>query len=167
MRNGTAKKTAVGGVLAALAIVIMCLGGLIPLFTFVCVVLCLLIGMIVFRICGTRFAVAWYIVVCILGLLLGPDKEAAALFTVLGYYPVIKEKLDKKKLKILWKLVFFNFMIFLLYGLMIFVLGVTQITAEYAQMSRILLAVMVLCGNLTFFLTDCIMGRMERIFKKR
>ena len=38
-RNG-AKSVALGGVMAALAVVIMCMGGIIPLATYVCPMLC-------------------------------------------------------------------------------------------------------------------------------
>ena len=48
------RSTALGGVMAALAVVIMCLGGMIPLATFVCPVLCMLLLQFVFRLCGRR-----------------------------------------------------------------------------------------------------------------
>ena len=40
MRNTNAKAMALGGVLGALALVIMCMGGLIPFATYVCPMLC-------------------------------------------------------------------------------------------------------------------------------
>ena len=43
MRNGSAKKIALSGMLAALAMVIMCMGGLIPVATYVCPMLCCVI----------------------------------------------------------------------------------------------------------------------------
>ena len=43
-----------------------------------------------------RKQVAWscYAAIAILGTLLGPDKEASMLFVFLGYYPLVKPKLD-------------------------------------------------------------------------
>ena len=38
---------------------------------------------------------AWYGAVSILSLLLGPDKEAAAIFLALGYYPILKRHIDR------------------------------------------------------------------------
>ena len=59
MRN-SAHKIALGGVLAALAVVIMTMGGLIPIATYVCPMACCLILFIVFQLCGSRVAWAWY-----------------------------------------------------------------------------------------------------------
>ena len=80
MRRGYAQIIALGGILAAVALVIMCLGGLIPLATFVCPMLCTITGYIVFRFCGRRIAWAWYGVVAFLSVLLAPDKESAAVY---------------------------------------------------------------------------------------
>ena len=43
MRRNSAKEIALGGMLAALAMVIMCLGGLVPASTYVCPMLCALV----------------------------------------------------------------------------------------------------------------------------
>ena len=70
--------------MAALAVVIMCMGGLIPVSTFVCPMLCMFLLSVVLKSCGQRLAWAWYGAVAILGTLLGPDKEATAVFVFLG-----------------------------------------------------------------------------------
>ena len=70
---------ALGGVLAALAVVIMALGTLIPVATYVCPVLCMLLLQAVNKLCGSRVAWAWYGAVAILSMLLAPDKEKAAI----------------------------------------------------------------------------------------
>ena len=75
--------------MAALAVVIMCMGGIIPMATYVCPMLCSLLLAVVLRLTGRRIAWAWYAAVSLLSLLLGPDKEAAAVFVFLGYYPII------------------------------------------------------------------------------
>ena len=87
MRNASVKAVALGGMLASVSVVIICLGGLIPLATFICPMLCIMTGHIVLRSCGTKIAWCWYGVVSILCLLMAPDKEAAMLFLFLGYYP--------------------------------------------------------------------------------
>ena len=77
-RVSSAGAMALGGILAALTIIIMCLGGLIPVATYVCPLLCAILLQVIFRMFGRRVAWAWYGAVCTLGLLLSPDKEAAA-----------------------------------------------------------------------------------------
>ena len=56
MHKTNAKQIAMGGVFAALAIVIMCLGGLIPIATFACPMICMLILHLIRKLCGNRIA---------------------------------------------------------------------------------------------------------------
>ena len=53
-RNDAPRKMAVGGMLAALAVVLMSLGGLIPMATYVCPMLAMLILQLVLQLCGRR-----------------------------------------------------------------------------------------------------------------
>ena len=64
-----ASRIALGGVLAALAVVIMSMGTLIPVATYVCPVLCCMLLQFVLLSCGRRIAWAWYGAVAILSLL--------------------------------------------------------------------------------------------------
>ena len=89
-RNSPAGNVALGGILAALAVVIMAMGPLLPVATYVCPMLCALLLQVVLKTCGSRIAWAWYGAVALLSLLLAPDKEAAVVFTFLGYYPIVK-----------------------------------------------------------------------------
>lgn len=149
--------------MAALAMVIMSLGGLIPVATFVCPMLCMLILAFVTKMCGDRIGWAWYGAVAILGMLLGPDKEAAAVFLFLGFYPIVKPKLDEIRLGILLKLALFNVLILLMYALLIHLFGMAQIAAEYQELGTIMTVVMLLLGNVTFFLLDRVLTRFSKI----
>lgn len=161
----TSKDVALGGMMAALAIVIMCLGGLIPVATFVCPMLCMLLLVVVLRTCGRRIAWAWYGAVSILCVLLSPDKEAAAVFLFLGYYPIIKPDMDRMRLKWLWKLLLFNGAVLLMYWLLMGIFGMSQISAEFEELGTVLTIIMLLLGNLIFFLLDRLLDRLPR--KKR
>ncbi len=162
MRRNAAKEMALGGVLAALAIVIMCLGGMIPLATFVCPMFCCLMVKLVKKLCGDRIAWAWYGAVAILSALMGPDKEAAAVFVFLGYYPIIKPKMDKMPWKWLWKLLYFNAVILLLYTLLIHVFGLADVAQEYADLGFVMTLVTLFLGNVTFVMLDILLGRRLR-----
>ena len=154
-------KIALGGVLAALAVVVMCLGGMIPLATYICPILCMLLQSIVLQKCGGRVAWAWFFAVSNLSLLLSPEKEGAAVFLFLGYYPMIKPWLDRRKGSLLWKLLFFNAVIFALYGLLISVIGAAEIVSSFAEMGKWMAAAAAGMGNLTFFLVDILLSRMK------
>ena len=105
----TAQAVALGGMMSALAVVIMCLGTIVPIATFICPAFAMITGQITVYFCGRKFGWCWYVVVTILSLLLSFDKEAAVTFTFLGYYPMIKFWFDRYKLGWIGKLVYFNF----------------------------------------------------------
>ena len=149
-----ASNMALGGILAALAVVVMCMGGIIPVATFVLPMICMLLLTAVISRCGTRVGWAWYGAVAILSLLMGPDKEAAAVFAFLGYYPILKPKMDCLPLKWLWKAIFFNSVILAMYWLLMNVFGMAELMAEFEEMGTVLTVITLLMGNVTFFILD-------------
>ena len=158
-KNDAPRTMALGGMLAALAVVVMALGGMIPLATYVCPMLCMLLLQVVQQLCGRRVGWAWYAAVAILSLLLSPDKEGAAVFVFLGYYPLVKPLLDKTKLRWLWKLLLFNGATVIMYQLLLHLFGMAQIAEEFAEMGYVMLGVTLLMGNFTFVLTDKILEK--------
>lgn len=150
---------ALGGILAAVAVVIMNLVGLIPVNTYVVAVLCMILLQLVLKNCGKRVAWAWYAAVAILGLLMCPDKEAAAIFLAIGYYPILKPWLDRRKLKWLWKALLFNAVILLIYWLLMNLMGMTELAAEFSELGLWMTVLTLLLGNVTFFMLDKLLGR--------
>ncbi len=161
MRNNS-KRIALCGMLAAVAVVIMCLGGLIPVATYACPMLCCLTQFLVFRFCGRRLAWTWFLVVSILSLLMGPDKEAAMVFLAVGGYPMLKPVLENKRLGALLKCVYFNFSILLVYIVMIYIIGLQEVAAENLEFGLLGLGVILLLGNLTFFMLDKLLTILAR-----
>lgn len=157
-----AANIALGGVLAALAVVIMSMGTLIPVATYVCPMLCAMILQMVLKTCGVRMAWAWYGAVAILSLLLAPDKEAAAVFGFLGYYPIVKPRLDRLKGKWFWKALLFNICTLTMYWLLMHMFGLDQITAEFEEMGTVMTVITLLLGNVVFFLLDRLLGMRFR-----
>ena len=153
-----AANVALGGVMAALAMVVMSMGTLIPVATYVCPMLCAVLLQMVLKICGQRIAWAWYGAVAILSLLLAPDKEAAAVFAFLGYYPIVKPKLDRLKGKWLWKILLFNVSTLVMYWLLMHIFGLDQIALDFEEMGAVMTVIMLILGNVTFFLLDRLLG---------
>ncbi len=158
-RNKGASGIALAGVTAALAVVVMCLGTLIPVATFVCPMIVLLTLELVRRSCGNRLAWAWYGAVAVLSLLLAPDKEAAVLLVVLGYYPMVKPRLDTLPLKWLWKLLLFNASIALMYGSLLRLMGLEQLTEEATGLGTVMTVLTLVLGNVTFLALDYLLSR--------
>ena len=156
--NSASRTVALGGVLAALALCVMWLGGLLGIATYVSPMLCAILLQIVKNICGNRLGWAWYGAVAILSLLLAPDKEAAAVFLFLGYYPIVKPRLDGTKLRWLWKGLLFNGSVVVMYWLLIQLLGLSQVMEDFEGMGAAMLAALLILGNVTFFLLDRLLG---------
>ena len=163
MKGSAASNMALGGVMASLAVVIMSLGGLIPVATFACPMLCMLLLAFVTKMCGRRIGWAWYGAVAVLSLLLGPDKEAAAVFAFVGFYPIVKPRFDRLRFGMIAKLALFNVLILTMYWLLIRLLGMEQIGAEFAEVGTVMTAVMLLMGNVIFLLLDRVLTRFARI----
>ena len=153
---------ALGGILAAVAIVLMSIGTIIPVATYVVPVCCILLCQLVQKLCGRRIAWAWYGAVSILALLLAPDKEAAAVFLVLGYYPIIRRKLEAGTGKWLKKLFFFNGSILALYWVLLKLIGMEQLLSDFERMGTVMYAVLLILGNVTFFMLDRLLSRKFR-----
>ena len=157
---------ALGGVFAALAVVIMTLGGMIPVATYITPVLCILLLDFVARSCGSRIGWTWYCAVVILGILLSPDKEAAAVFAALGYYPLVKRLFDKLPVKWLIKAAFFNCTTVALYYLLLRVIGMEQILEDFSEVGLWGCAIALVLGNVCFFLIDRVLNMIGVASKK-
>lgn len=155
--------------MAALAVVIMGLGGMIPVATFCCPVLAALLLVPVLQTCGRQIAWAWYGAVAALSALLCPDKEAAGLFIFLGYYPILKPRLDKLPKALAWgaKFLLFNLAAAVLYAFLIWLLGIPGLKEEFQEMGLTLFILTLVLGNLTFFLTDFLIGRLTLVFRRK
>lgn len=146
--------------MAALALVIMNMVGLIPVATYVCPSLCMILLSVVLKLCGGRIAWAWYGAVAILSVLMAPDKEAAAIFAVLGYYPIIKPAFERTKMPNTCKYLYFNVVILAVYWLLINLMGLAEIAKEFAEMGILFTVVMLLMGNMIFCMLDRILSRI-------
>ena len=162
-----AGSAALGGVMAALTVAVMGLGGMIPIATYVCPVFAMMILQIILKICGKKTAWAWYGTVAILCLLISPDKEAAFFFLFLGYYPILKPWFDSKKWNVFLKLFYFNAVIILLYWLLLSVIGMTSLREEFAVIGRFMEIILLVLGNVTFLLLDFVLGRRPCRRKQR
>ena len=108
----TSVKVTMGGVVAALCLVLMLLTSVIPFGTYAFPALAgMLLVLLVFNL-GFPHAAAVYVITAVLSFLLVADKEAALLFAVfLGYYPIVKgliEKIKSKAAQYIIKLLLFN-----------------------------------------------------------
>ena len=161
---------ALTGMLCALAVVIMMLGGVIPLATFCCPALAGLMLIPVFVECGEKLSWCAYAAVAALSLILCPDKEAALLLAFIGYYPILRWRLDQLRsslLRVVAKLGVFNLAVLAMYALSILVLQMDQILREYQEMGLALTVACLLVGNVTLLLYDRLIAIMTALYVNR
>lgn len=109
MRNSV--KISYAGIMAALSFVLMYLGSVIWIFAYIVPQVCGLIMMSVNKTFGKKYALCVFFSVVILSLLFSPDKESGLVYAFFfGYYPMIKESLEKIKPKAIC--IFVKFLIF-------------------------------------------------------
>ena len=153
------RQMALGGMLTAVSVVIMCLGSVIPINTYVCPVLCILVTRPVLDRCGRRIGWCYYLATAILSLLLAPDREAALVYAFLGYYPMIRPFFEKLgPVKGVAKLVFFTLAGAAAYGVLLLVMGVGAAMNE----GWLLTAVTVILWDVLFLLVDRLLGIRKR-----
>ena len=164
------RKMALTGMLCALAVVIMMLGGVIPLATFCCPALAGLMLIPVFVECGEKLSWCAYAAIAALSLILCPDKEAALLLAFIGYYPILRWRLDQLRsgfVRVIAKLGVFNLAVAAMYALSILVLQMDQILREYQEMGLALTVACLLVGNVTLLLYDRLIAIMTALYVNR
>ena len=162
------KQIALGGVLAALAVVILLLGGVIPIGTYAAPMFASLPLVILLAELPRPLCVGWYAVAAILGVLLCPDRETAFVFVFLGWYPIARPGLDRlpRLLRIAAKLLIFNAAVAALYALLILVFQLEALVEEARETGTLLLLVLLLLGDLSFLLFDLTLRRLTQLRRK-
>ena len=120
--------------------------------------------------CGEKLSWCAFAAIAILSLMLCPDKEAALFFLFLGYYPIVRWRLEQIRstaLRIIAKLGVFNIAVGLTYLLLIFLFRMDRIIQEYQEMGLILTAVCLLLGNITLLFYDRLLANITALYVNR
>ena len=149
------RQIALGGMLTSVAVVIMSLGSIIPVNTYVCPVLCIVMTRPILERCGKKIGWCYYLATAILSLMLAPDREAAFVYVFLGYYPMIRPYIEKLgALALPAKLLLFTLAGLCSYGMLLLVMGVAAVVTE----GWLITVVTVLLWDVMFLMTDRILS---------
>lgn len=160
---------ALGGLMAALSVVILLLGGLIPAATFACPMLAMLCLLPVLRECGEKIALVLYAAVSLLALLLVADKELALFYVFLGYYPILRPRLNKLSsplLRVLAKCGLFTAATVVMYLLILFLFQLEAVAAEFAEYSGWFIVLLLVLGNAVFLLLDRALAQLALVYDR-
>ena len=162
------KRIALCGLLCALALVVMLMGGIIPVATFCAPVLAMVALLPVLAEFGARYAAAAYGAVSVLALLLVPDIETALVYVFFGWYPLLRPRiaaLPSAPVRLVCRLAVCNGVVFLLYGVVISLLGLTSVAEELG--SGWFTLVLLVMANVVFLLLDRALGNLTRLWQRK
>lgn len=169
------KQLALCGLLTALAVVVLLLGGAIGIGTFAGPVLAMVVLLPILEEYGPKAAITAYIASALLGLLLVPELELAMVYAAFGWYPALRPTLNRIPtclIRLAVKIALYTAVMLLLYGVLLRALGMTTDLLDATPLFNLMLLVL---GNLVLLVTDLALGRMtflwryqlrKRLFKK-
>lgn len=162
----TSVKVSLGGVVAALGLVLMFLTAVIPFGTYAFPTFAgMLLVLIVFNL-GYGYALMIYFVTAVLSFLLIPDKEAALYYTAfLGFYPIIKGLIERIRLKPLQysvKLVLFNACVITAFYIGLKLLSIPR--ESFMLFGVYLPWVFLIIGNVFFVIYDLCVTRLVTLY---
>lgn len=159
-------KTALGGIIAALSLVLMLLSTVIPFLTYVLPAMAGIILMIMVIEISRKWALAAYFAVSVLSLLILADKETALMYAAFfGYYPIAKSVIEEKMKRIpelITKFLLFNSAVIIAYVLMIYVF---QLPIEgLDDFGKFTIPILLVLANIMFFLFDYTLSRLVSLY---
>ncbi len=162
-------KVALGGVVAALSLLLMILAGVTSTLIYAIPMITGALLMMLVVEFGQGFAGLIYVAVSIISLLLLGNKEAAIMYIAFfGYYPIIKSVLEKHlKGFICWivKYVIFNVAMILSYFI---VTKIFMISFEDVEsFGKFALPLLLFAGNILFAMYDIVLTRLVSIYMYR
>ena len=124
-RSGSTRRIAMCAVLCALAVVMLGLGAIIEVIDITAAAVAALVLLPILLCYGARYAWLSYAVTGVLGVLLMPQSLGAWMFAGLtGFYPIVKQRLDRLPRVLSWvvKLLLLAAVLFLYLGIFYFIL---------------------------------------------
>ena len=136
MRRASAR-AAYCGMASALSLALMLMGGLVPVATYAVPMLCALALLPVLLEFGKKAAWLTWAATAALGLMLGLDKEASFFYLFMGYYPIVKWRLDRVKsraVRLAVKAALFGVALAGMYGLLALLFPMGEYLKEFGEM---------------------------------
>lgn len=158
------KQMALCGLLTALAVVVLLLGGAMGIGTFAGPVLAMVVLLPILEEYGAKAAVTAYIATALLGFFLVPELELAMVYGAFGWYPVLRPRiagLPSRMLRVAARLALCTGVCLLLYGGVLRLLGMTADLIEATPLFNLALLAL---GNLTFLVMDLALERLTAVW---
>ena len=158
------KQIALCGLLCALAVTMLLLGGMLGIGMFAGPILAMAVLLPILEEYGTKTAAVAYGAAAVL---LVPDRETALVFAFFGWYPLLRPRLDRihsRPVRLLVKLAVCNTIIAVLYGLVLRLMGLTADLLDAVRWMNLLL---LLLANVTFLVMDRALERLTFLWHRK
>ena len=166
-RSSESRKIALSGVFGSLAAVLMLMGGILPLATYVAPALAGILIVPVAIEFGIKTGYVLYAAIGLLSLFVVPDKEMSLIFVFfLGFYPLLKASIERMRSRAAqWavKLAVFNACIV---GIL-FLFPIGAVVEEFESMGIPFTGLLLLMGNVTFVIYDVAVARIIGLYCAR
>ncbi len=167
-RKRTSFKVALGGIITALALILLVCTGIVPIATYALPGLAGALMICVVTELGYKWAFSVFAATALLSLVLTPDREAALLFLFFfGHYPVLKSLIEQRgKALIEWvlKLSVFNLCVLGCYALIFYVFQLQYVIDSFGEFGQYTLPVFLGLGNVVFVLYDFTLSSLARFY---
>ena len=158
------------GMAVALSAVLMLLGGVIPIATYAVPLLCSALLLPVLLEFGRAAAWVTFLSTALITLVMGFDKEAAFFYLFVGYYPIVKGRLDSirpSRFRLPAKLLLFTVAIGLMYALLFLLFPMASFLTEFREMGVLLTAGMLVVYNVCILLYDRLLFSLVFLYANR
>ena len=162
------KQIALCGLLCALAVTMLLLGGILGVGMFAGPILAMAVLLPILEEYGGKTAAAAYSAAAILALLLVPDRETALVYVCFGWYPILRPRiaaLPSLSARIGCRLAVYALAVSALYGVVVRLFGLTAVLEELG--GAMLTAVLAVLGFAVFLLLDLALGRLTVLWHRK
>ncbi len=157
---------AVCSIVTALSVVLMFFGGITFILAYIMPMLTGMLMIMLKRTFGTASAWITYFATSLLSFILVADKECMLMYVMLfGFYPIIQSGFDKIKIsfiKIIVKLVIFNFLLTLIQVILVYIFGIPFLEEGEGKWLIILFVILM---NMLFFIYDKLLTALTKLYQ--
>ncbi len=158
------------GIMGGFALALMFLLGSLPSFEYISPALGGVLIWVIRKNLGIKYGLISYLAVGLLGLLIVPNYEATMMFLfLLGYYPLIREYLQKIKFKVIrWivKLAVYAIPSVAAYTVLVYLFGMTYLLDDANDFGKYGSLILLAFGAVAFVLYDIFLGLFAPLYDK-
>ena len=158
------------GIMCGLALALMFVLGMIPMFEYISSAVAGILVWVIRDRLGVKYGLVSYLAVGLLCLLITPNYEASMIYLfLLGYYPILREYLQKIRLKILRitvKLAVYAAGAVSAYMILIYVFGLAELLDDMDDFGKYGSMVLLGMGAAAFIMYDIFLGLYYPFYQK-